>query len=82
MVRRLLQGDDNLPPPDHSKTSWPEVVGWQELPAGIRIGYDRPEVTVEFFNVGETPPPGFDPKPVVVFVDIIILYVAEIPVLG
>ncbi|GJN18865.1 hypothetical protein PR202_gb06074 [Eleusine coracana subsp. coracana] len=80
MVRRLGE-DDAFPTPDPTKTSWPEVVGWDELPAGIWIANDRREVTVQFLNLGETRPPGYNPRRVIVFVDAT-LHVALTPLLG
>lgn len=82
--RALLEmADDDvpLPPRDPNKTSWPEVLGWPELNAAFRICYDRPEVTVYFFDVGDTRPPGYNPTRVVVFVDAN-LRVALTPLLG
>lgn len=79
MVRRL--DEDPFPSPDPTKTSWPEVVGWHELPAGIRIANDRRGAIVLFYNVGEIRLPGYDPKRVIVFVDAT-LHVTETPYLG
>jgi hypothetical protein len=59
----------DFPPPNPHRTSWPEVVGAEEILAGLRITYDRRDVTVVFLNVGDSPPPGFHPKRVVVYVD-------------
>ncbi|CAL5060641.1 unnamed protein product [Urochloa decumbens] len=59
----------SLPPRDPHRTSWPEVVGSEELPAGLRIGYDRRDVDIFFLNVGDAPEPGFHPKRVVAYVD-------------
>ena len=59
----------DLPSPKPHKTSWPELVGSPYFRAGLIIWLERRDVTVIFFTVGDTPPPGFDPKRVVVFVD-------------
>jgi hypothetical protein len=43
------------------KSSWPEVVGWNFLAAGLKIKKDRPDIIrFEFHDVGNTVPPGHD----------------------
>jgi diphthamide synthase subunit DPH2 len=59
----------DLPSPKPNKTAWPELVGSPYFRAGLIICFERRDVTVVFVVVGDTPPPGFDPKRVVVFVD-------------
>jgi hypothetical protein len=57
-----------LPPPDPTKTSWPELVGYNSFAAGLLIVYDRPDLHVDFFPV--TQDPGFgEPNCVVAWTD-------------
>uniref|UniRef100_M8C1P6 Uncharacterized protein n=1 Tax=Aegilops tauschii TaxID=37682 RepID=M8C1P6_AEGTA len=43
------------------KTSWPEVVGWEPLVAGLKIHGDRPDIVrFEFHHLGDAVPPGHD----------------------
>ena len=74
-------GSGESAPPAGKKSKWPEVLGWPELNGGVQDRYDRPEVTVYFFDVGDTRPPGYNPTRVVVFVDAN-LRVALTPLLG
>lgn len=63
-------GDEDMPPPNHAKTSWPELVGWDEMPAALRILNDRPEVRVVFYFIGQLPSiPVHEPDRVLAFVD-------------
>ena len=57
-----------LPPPDPSKTSWPELVGYNSFAAGILICYDRHDVHVEYFEINTDPGHG-DSKRVVAWTD-------------
>jgi hypothetical protein len=50
-------------------TAWPELVGSPYFRAGLTIWFERRDVTVVFFVLGDTPPLGFDPQRVVIFVD-------------
>uniref|UniRef100_A0A0D9VBL1 Uncharacterized protein n=1 Tax=Leersia perrieri TaxID=77586 RepID=A0A0D9VBL1_9ORYZ len=52
------------------KSSWPEVVGWPEFWAALKILNERPDVTVLMFHDGDDlPPPEHDPKRVAIFVN-------------
>ncbi|KAF0911603.1 hypothetical protein E2562_011223 [Oryza meyeriana var. granulata] len=45
------------------KSSWPEVVGWPEFYAALKIINERPDVKVYMFRDGDDlPPPEHDPK--------------------
>ncbi|OEL33070.1 hypothetical protein BAE44_0005907 [Dichanthelium oligosanthes] len=59
----------DLPPRNPHRTSWPEVVGSEEFPAALRISYDRRDVEIFFLSVGDAPPPGFNPKRVIGYVN-------------
>uniref|UniRef100_A0A0E0JUX3 Uncharacterized protein n=1 Tax=Oryza punctata TaxID=4537 RepID=A0A0E0JUX3_ORYPU len=52
------------------KSSWPEVVGWPEFYAALKIINERPDVTVYMFRDGDDlPAPEHDPNRVAIFVD-------------
>ncbi|KQJ93037.1 hypothetical protein BRADI_3g02390v3 [Brachypodium distachyon] len=57
-------------PPDHTRTSWPDLVGYPDVNAGLIIAYDRPDLRhVEFYDVGLNGPVGSDLTRAVVFRD-------------
>jgi hypothetical protein len=56
-------------PADRSRTSWPELVGYSDWDAAFLITYDRPDVSVDFYNVGLTVPAGHPEKHAIVFRD-------------
>ncbi len=52
------------------KSSWPELVGWPEFYAALKIIDERPDVTVYMFRDGDDlPPPEHDPNRIAIFVD-------------
>ncbi|CAM0954483.1 unnamed protein product [Alopecurus aequalis] len=74
--------EDQNPGAAPDKTSWPELVGSNIFDAAHDILEDRHEVSVHHYRYCENaPPPGFDPKRVVVFGDSN-FRVATVPKLG
>jgi hypothetical protein len=67
---------------DDLKSSWPEVVGWDVIPAGIRIYTERPDISFEFHTVSDNVAPGHDDHRVRLFVTASTTTIARTPVVG
>jgi hypothetical protein len=67
---------------DDLKSSWPEVVGWDVIPAGIKIYTERPDISFEFHTVGDNVAPGHYDHRVRLFVTAGTTTIARTPVVG
>jgi hypothetical protein len=67
---------------DDSKTSWPEVVGWQMLDASDKITSDRPDLSPAFYTDTDPLPTNYDPKRVIIIVHAVSGVVVKTPVVG
>uniref|UniRef100_A0A8I6YKI1 Uncharacterized protein n=1 Tax=Hordeum vulgare subsp. vulgare TaxID=112509 RepID=A0A8I6YKI1_HORVV len=68
--------------PGSTKASWPEVVGWPERDAALKISRDRPDVFISYIHGTGPWPPGPHPWRVVVVSDAATGVVVQTPVLG
>ena len=65
------------------KSSWPEVVGWNALAAGIKIHADRPDIVCfELHYVGDHVPRNHDVQRVRIFLTPGTYTIALTPVAG